>query len=559
MKILLVAINAKYIHSNLAIRSLRAYAKEYVDNVEIAEFTINNYSHQIIKEIYKKSADVIAFSTYIWNVNMVYEVAEEIKKLMPQTKIWLGGPQVSYDGDKVLLENTFLTGVMCGEGEAIFKDLAAYYIGKKGSLKDIDGIIYRENEEILINPARKLLNMDEVPFVYEDLSDFEDKIIYYESSRGCPYSCSYCISSIDKSVRFRSIELVKKELQFFLDKKVTQVKFVDRTFNCKREHTMAVWKYILENDNGVTNFHFEIAANLLSDEEIELISRMRPGLIQLEIGVQSVNEKTIEEIDRKISFEKISEVCKKVSKGQNIHQHLDLIAGLPYEDYESFKNSFNKVFELEPQQLQLGFLKVLKGSNMERRALQYELKYLTNAPYEVLSTKWISYDEILKLKNVEEMVETYYNSGQYPNTIKYLLTKFDTPFDMFEALSKYYEDNNLFDVKHSRISRYTYLYNFMTERDRKNTQMYAGILTFDLYLREKLKTRPFFAPDLSDKKKEIRELYDTVFADYKGKMSHLEYVSIGTNPKWCLFDYEDRDPLTGNGKVIVWQSEQMKF
>ena len=557
MKILLVAINAKYIHSNLAVYSLKAYSREYSTNVEIANSTINNREEQIIKDIYKSGADVIAFSTYIWNVDMVHLIATELKKVMPNVHIWLGGPEVSYDALNVLESHNYLDGIMMGEGEATFYELAKHYVDGAIEFSDIAGIAYRSENGVLANSMRPLMNMDDITFVYSDLQEFDNRIIYYESSRGCPYSCSYCLSSIDKSVRFRSLELVKKELQFFLDNKVKQVKFVDRTFNCKREHTMGIWQYILENDNGVTNFHFEIAANLLNDEELCLISKMRPGLIQLEIGVQSTNEKTIECIDRKIEFEQIKRVVTKVNSFGNIHQHLDLIAGLPYEDYESFKNSFNEVYALEPEQLQLGFLKVLKGSNMQMRAKEYELVYKDRAPYEVMSTKWLDFSKMLCLKNVEEMLETYYNSGQYRYTVKFLEKSFATPYDMYFALSEYYEKNGLYDVKHSRISRYTHLYEFAKSVDATNEQVYAKLLTYDLYLREKLKTRPAFAIDQVEHKQTIRELYDTVFADYKNKMTHLELVDIdvttGKNiePRWYLFDYTVRNPLNDDAKVII--------
>ena len=301
-------------------------------------------------------------------------------------------------------------------------ELASYYVEGKGEeyLCGIKGISYRKHDgEIEENQWREIMDLSKVPFVYEDMDEFRNKIIYYETSRGCPFSCSYCLSSVDKCLRFRDLKLVKKELQFFLDNEVPQVKFVDRTFNCKHDHALEIWRYIAENDNGITNFHFEISADLLNEEELALLGTMREGLVQLEIGVQSTNPKTIGEIKRTMRFEKVSDAVKRVNAGRNIHQHLDLIAGLPYEDYESFGKSFNDVYALSPEQLQLGFLKVLKGSYMEEHTEEYGLVYKSLPPYEVLYTKWLSYEDVLKLKRIEEMVEVC-DRGQFSYTLEHL-------------------------------------------------------------------------------------------------------------------------------------------
>ena len=391
MKILLVACNAKYIHSNLAVYDLQAYASDYADHIVLKEYTINQQKDDIMRDIYLEHPDVVCVSCYIWNLSFVKELMADLIKILPGADFWAGGPEVSYDAEKFLTENSEFKGVMVGEGEETFKELAGYYVKKNPQdLKDMTGICYRDGDQIIHNGWRQIMDLSRVPFAYEELKDFENRIIYYESSRGCPFSCSYCLSSVDKNLRFRALELVKKELQFFLDHKVPQVKFVDRTFNCKHEHAMTIWKYILEHDNGVTNFHFEISADLLNQEELELISDMRPGLIQLEIGVQSTNEVTIKEIHRTMKLERLKEVVKLIQSGNNIHEHLDLIAGLPYEDYDSFGSSFDEIYELKPNQLQLGFLKVLKGSYMFEHAAEYGIVYHDKPPYEDMSTKWLS-------------------------------------------------------------------------------------------------------------------------------------------------------------------------
>ena len=533
MKILLIAINAKYIHSNLAIYCLRACAGEQKEQVELAEYTINHQKEDILADIYKRKPDVAAFSCYIWNRDYVLSLIRDLSLLCPEVPIWVGGPEVSYDAVQFLRDYPQVTGVMAGEGERSFRALAEYYVKKtEDSLGKIRGLTWRgENGDIYENSPAELMNLDEIPFVYEKIEAFGHKIIYYESSRGCPFSCSYCLSSIDKSVRFRSLARVYQELQFFLDAKVPQVKFVDRTFNCNHRHAKAIWGYIAEHDNGITNFHFEIAADLLDEEERKLLASMRPGLVQLEIGVQSVNLLTIHEIDRVMSLSRLKQTVAQIQAGKNVHQHLDLIAGLPYEDYESFVNSFNEVYGMRPQQLQLGFLKVLKGSKMHRKAKDYGIVYRQEPPYEVLCTRWISYEEIRKLKAVEEMVEVYYNSGQFENTIRHLEQSFPHPFAMYEALAGYYEKEGLNGRSHSRMGRLEILRSFTEEVDKEQRGLYDELLILDLYLRENSKSRPAWAGDLSLYKADFRDFYireaenPQSLKNYAGYTSCLLYTS----------------------------------
>ena len=570
MKIVLTAINAKYIHSNLAVYSLRAYAAPYKDEIEIAEYTINQQLDDILIDIYKKQPDILCFSCYIWNLTYVEELIREVKKIFPNLPIWVGGPEVSYDAKEVLMRLPEVTGVMCGEGEETFLELLHYYYTEDNSLSQIAGIVYRDEEgNIHENGWRKTIDLSTVPFVYQDMSDFKNKIIYYESSRGCPFSCSYCLSSVDKCLRFRDIELVKKELQFFIDQEVPQVKFVDRTFNCKHQHAMEIWTYLMEHDKGITNFHFEVAADLLNEEEIQLIEKMRPGLIQLEIGVQSTNEKTIGEIRRTMKFSEVARIVKRINSSGNVHQHLDLIAGLPYEDLQSFQKSFDDVYRLHPEQLQLGFLKVLKGSYMEEMKEEYGLVYKGRPPYEVLYTKWLTYDDVLLLKMVEEMVEVYYNSGQFAYTLRQLEREFESSFELYLELGKYYEARKLHLVSHTRVARYEILLAFIKEKNLKREAFYRELLTFDLYLRENVKNRPEFAGEYTVSKEFLNDFYEKEAEEHfylQGyekydkrqlrKMTHIErfqYDVLGDGEEKTtvlLFDYENRSKLTHQASVF---------
>ena len=544
MKILLAACNAKYIHSNLAVYDLQAYASDYADHIVLKEYTINQQKDDIMRDIYLEHPDVVCVSCYIWNLSFVKELMADLIKILPGADFWAGGPEVSYDAEKFLTENSEFKGVMVGEGEETFKELAGYYVEKNPQdLKNMTGICYRDGDQITHNGWRQIMNLSSIPFIYKDLSEFKNRIIYYESSRGCPFSCSYCLSSIDKKLRFRDTETVKKELQFFIDNKVPQVKFVDRTFNCKHDHAMAIWKYINEHDNGVTNFHFEISADLLREEELQEMSTLRPGLIQLEIGVQSTNPDTIKAIHRTMDFEKLKGIVDRIHSFGNIHQHLDLIAGLPYEDYDSFRHSFNDVYALKPQQLQLGFLKVLKGSHMMEMCREYGIVYKTQEPYEVLSTKWLDYDHVLKLKTVENMVEVYYNSGQFQNTLEYLENFFPDAFSIYERLGSFYMEKGYGDVSHTRMRRYEILLEFLEDMPEISVDQVKDQMVYDLYLRENLKSRPGFA---RDQKPFERQIWDFRKREKVAKNAHVEVFADGTV---LLFNYADRDPLTNNAHV----------
>ena len=579
MKILLVAINAKYIHSNLAVYCLKAYAEKNMPQdvnvqIELAEYTINQNRDEILKDIYRRQAEMICFSCYIWNLDYVESMIRDVKKVMKDVIIWAGGPEVSYDSRETLGRLPELTGVMKGEGEKTFAKLCKVY-GKRSetselSLEQIDGITFRcPDGTICERPWRVPMDLSEVPFVYHDMKKFENKIIYYETSRGCPFSCSYCLSSIDKRLRFRSLELVFNELQFFLDHKVPQVKFVDRTFNCKHDHAMAIWKYIQEQDNGITNFHFEVAADLLNDEEIRLIRQMRPGLIQLEIGVQSTNTDTIREIRRTMRLEEVREHVARIKEKGNIHQHLDLIAGLPYEDIKSFRKSFDDVYSMRPDQLQLGFLKVLKGSYMQEMQQEYELRYKDEPPYEVLSTKWLPYSDVIELKGIEEMVEIYYNSGQFTHVVEALVENYASAYQMYQDLWQYYEEHDYMGIQHRRSARYEIVLDFVKEKYPEQADVMRELLTYDYYLRENAKSRPEFAGEDATDKRFVRAFYEEEEKERKHlpgyeqfdrnqmrKMTHLEYFPhMG---KMLLFDYKFRNPLNQEARTCMIKKDSLE-
>ena len=575
MKFLLTAINAKFIHSNPAIYSLRACVGEKLQPyVDLAEFTINESLESILEGIWEHQPEVIGFSCYIWNWKLIREILTELPKILPDTEIWLGGPEVTYDGPELLAEFPQVTGIMVGEGEVTFREVLEQYLRETETAgKSVDERFGQIPGLCLASgytAARDLTDLTTLPFLYENMEPFTNRIIYYETSRGCPYRCSYCLSSIDKKVRLRDISVVKRELQFFLDQNVKQVKFIDRTFNCDHKHAMEIWQYIYEHDNGVTNFHFEISADILREEEIALLNRFRPGLAQLEIGVQSTNPETIRAIHRAMDVERLEKIVAAIHRGQNIHQHLDLIAGLPYEDYESFGRSFDRVYGMQPEQLQLGFLKVLKGSDMHDNAEKYGIRYLEQPPYEVLYTNWISYGEIRRLKRIEEMVELYYNSGQFTHTLPVLEKAFPGPFAMYEALADHYQEKGYFTNSPARAYRYQILLEFASLKDPENREIYRELLTYDMYLRENLKSRPGFAAEITEEQKQdIRRFYQTeeqerrylpAYAEYDwrqlSRMTHMEPFRY-PEPHYVLFDYQERNPLNYEAKVqVIGKTEQ---
>lgn len=563
INILLTAVNAKYIHSNLAVYSLAAYAKKHGRCVDIAEFTINMQVEEVLREIYVRNPEVLLVSCYIWNIEFVKELLVEFNKLCPEVPIWLGGPEVSFMAEAFLTQNPYVTGIMTGEGERSFYELCRAYDNINHAedidsmLVEINGIVWRGKDGgINVNPENDFMEMDELAFCYENISDFENRVIYYETSRGCPFSCSYCLSSVDKRVRFRSLSKVFKELQFFLDNKVPQVKFVDRTFNCNHERTVQIWQYIYEHDNGVTNFHFEVSLDLLNDEELKLLAKMRRGLVQLEIGVQTTNCNTLSEIRRNMDLKKLKNIFENIKANGNVHKHLDLIAGLPYEDYASFKKSFDEIYKMKGEQLQLGFLKVLKGSYMYEMAQSYGLIYTDKPPYEVLATRWLTFDELLDIKIVENMLEIHYNSGQFLTALAILETEFESPFEMYLELGKYYRKTGHVNSGYTRVKRTEIFYDFSVIVSEGHNELYKEALLHDLYKRERSKAKPWWAKDEADKMpSRILRKHGLDHRYCRLQKYHYEVWNINPygcirecndirhydEPVWILYDYENND------------------
>lgn len=581
MKVLLVGINAKYIHTNLAIYSLLANAGEQKKNVKIVEYTINHTLEEILQGIYIEKPDIIGFSVYLWNVEYVKALAADLKKVLKTTLFFAGGPEVSYDAETFLQENEAFDFIMVGEGELCFKALLNNFSEISGSFSDqtvkkalekTPSLVYRDTKQSAIKSTEFLhesMDMDDLVFPYDDFSIFENKILYYESIRGCPFRCSYCLSSIDKTVRQKSLEKTKKELDIFLKKRVRQVKFVDRTFNCDKERAYELWKYLRDNDNGVTNFHFEIAGDLLTDADVELFSTMRQGLIQLEIGVQSTNQETLKEIKRVMNIDKLSQRVSSIKKGKNIHQHLDLIAGLPFEDKESFIKSFNDVYKMRPDQLQLGFLKVLKGSYMDEMKNEYSASFLAKPPYEVLQTAWLSYDDIIELKTVERMVETYYNSLQFVAILSFLEIFYTDAYKMFLEIGRFYEKKGYNEGKQSRVSQYRILWEFICEKIEKgklgkvelgDKDLVREIFTYDFYLRDYVKNAPEFVLQRNkatvnrlrehlESKSMWNQIYINEFCvDFDSLISMKKLKK--TKTYIMKFDYSNRDKLSNNAQII---------
>lgn len=571
-KVILAALNAKYIHSNLALRYLSRFQNNnQKHHVETMEFTINQRLDFIAEELFRKQPDVVLFSCYIWNVEMLRQLCPILKKIMPDCVIGFGGPEVSYESETFLRENPAVDFVMRGEGELVFtKYLEHLDAGNPATLGEIESLTYRQNGEIFSTPQMHPMDLALLPFPYEDdFSDVQNQIIYYESSRGCPYHCGYCLSSVENGVRFVPLDKVLPDLQKFLDKNVPQVKFIDRTFNCKKSHAMTIWKYLHEHDNGVTNFHFEITADLIDQETIDFLKTVRKGLFQFEIGVQSTNPQTIRAINRNVDFAALSEIVQQIKDGGNIHQHLDLIAGLPYEDYDSFGRSFNDVYALHPEQLQLGFLKVLKGSMLHQKQKEFEIVYHDTAPYEVLTTHELPYADTLRLKYVEEMVETYYNSGRFLHTLAYLVPLYESPFAFFEALSQFWVGENYHYLGLSKMGLFDVLWRFVEQNPKVDKRKLQWEMKFDIALHEKPKKLPAWLTVTNEE-----QWHDKVFAFYGNpalwqkclphyksnkeaiRQTHLE-VFGDEKQKAVLFDYGKRD-LLGNAEYKIMETAEIQ-
>lgn len=550
--ILLVGINAKYIHSNLAIRCLQKYLEMHTRyRAEVAEFTINQEFNRIMREIYGKNPDILGFSCYIWNFDLIKRLTLELKKVLPKTVIVWGGPEVSYDSEGCI--GRYADHIICGEGEAAFAELVGQIAAGQA-----------------VKPLWKGVptDLDSLTMTCGEASDLRHRIVYYESARGCPFGCRYCLSSLDKTLHYRSLERTLADLDYFLAHQVPQVKLIDRTFNCDKGRANAIWRHLIEHDNGVTNFHFEVAGELLDEESLTLLSQARPGLFQFEIGVQTLNTDALREVCRPADFARLFRVVQRLRSYGNIHLHLDLIAGLPKEGMDSFIRSFNGVYALAPHQLQLGFLKVLKGSGIYQNREKYGLLFTEDPPYEVLQTAWLSYDEILRLKRAEDMLERYYNSGRYRLECEYLTSLFESPFAFYDALGAYYEERGLGLISLSETDSYTVLYDFLGALGRGDKERFAALARFDFCAHKKPKKWPeWMLPQMNDDDKQrLRTFFDApdsreLFPQYgelEGRQVArlLEAQVFPFHPKTgkdertaILFQYAERD-LIGNAAAI---------
>lgn len=444
MKICLATLNSKYTHTSLALRLIQAYIAPLGHEVVLKEYTINTPLYQVIGQLHRESADLLLFSSYIWNGSECLQIAESLKALRPELLIGFGGPEVSFNPEEVLSEHLWVDFILRGEGEQIVYDLVKV-LSSGEALSSVNGLSFRMGDSFIHNPDPLPLAMDALAFPYDDLALVKDRILYYESSRGCPYNCSYCLSSATKGIRFRDPALVEADLRAFVEAGVKQVKFIDRTFNANPKRALALWRLMAELDDGQINFHFEITAELLREEDIAFLKTLRPGLFQFEIGVQTTMPEASEAVNRRLGFDKLKAPVLMLQALSNIHIHLDLIAGLPYESYDRFLQSFDDVYSLNPQVLQLGFLKLIKGSAVSRQVVQYGYIYESFAPYEVLASQWISFDEMLLLKDMEAVLEQIHNAKRYQLSLAFVRRYYDRPSQLFLDFAGYLRQLGVLD------------------------------------------------------------------------------------------------------------------
>lgn len=522
MKVLLTAVDSKFIHSNLAVRYLKNFTRDLDYEVKIKEFTINDREGRILEEIIKEKPDIVAFSTYIWNVELISRIANLIKRVNSNIEILYGGPEVSFDS-RTFLKNNVGEYVIEGEGEKTYRDFILHKLGEV-KLEDVKGLHYKIDDVVYSNEKRPLMSMDEIVFPYQEDEDLSNKIVYYEASRGCPFNCKYCLSSTSHGVRFLDIDRVLNDLMYFINKKVRLVKFVDRTFNCNSKFAMAIWEFLIKQDTN-TQFHFEISADILKPQEIELLSKAPKGRFRFEVGVQTTNDEVLRNINRFVNFSDIKEKVLEIEALRNIDQHLDLIAGLPGEDYKSFEKSFNDMYEIKPEEIQLGFLKLLKGSSMREDADKYGMEYSPYPPYEILKTNKISYEELLKLKKVEEMVDKYYNSQKFKLIIKYFENKFEKPFDFYYSLGMFFENQGYFNKNIGNAEYYKVFLDFNESVLKESNEHLKEIIRFNYLIFNKRRGLPEFLRSDMEKEEE-KSIKEKLKEQYSFKEYHLEKFKI---------------------------------
>lgn len=580
MKVLITTLNSKYIHTALSVRYLKRYYEankgSLTSVLEMKEYTINNQLDEIIEDIALSSYDVVAFSCYIWNIEQTIKIVNTLKKIQPALKIILGGPEVTHETEDLFKINKNIDYVLVGEGEESFLRLIeALELGNP--LEVVNGLFYRSEfgiSQTPFNPSANDVITERLPFPYESFEGLDHKILYYESSRGCPYNCKYCLSSTIKGVRYFPIDKVQKDLMTFINQKVMQVKFVDRTFNADRKRALDIMTFIHENDNGYTNFHFEITATMLDEDTLQFLEKVRPELFQFEVGVQSTNEKTLKEIDRNIPFERIKETCSRIKSYQNIHLHLDLIAGLPFEGFDSFMKSMDDLFTIGPEKIQLGFLKLLKGAQLRINAEQYGMIYRDYPPYEILETKWLSYRELSKLKHMEDLLDHYYNSGKFQYTMAYLVKQSDKTFSkVLEEMYEVWQKQLWFENKHSLMELYRRLFAYAESIEAIDKNLFKELLRFDYLRYNRKKGDGFFEISYPNNFKNqchaflqneenverylprfvgtaaktiIKQVHFEIFSYNIIQLIHKDFEAVEKRETIILFDYKNKNKIFEN-------------
>ena len=562
MKTLLVTLDSKYIHANLAVRYLKNFCSNDGFDIEIKEFTINQQMDYILSEIFDSKAQIICFSCYIWNIEYVKEIAYILKEAEPNIKILYGGPEVSFETKKIMENENYVDYIIFGEGEQSFREFINIVHLEKPEFNNIKGLAYREDGSIYINENRELIDdLDIIKYPYNEDETFDDKIIYYESSRGCPFSCSFCMSSIEKKTRNFSLDRVKKDLKTLLSTKARQIKFIDRTFNADYKRSMKIMKFIVLNNINNMTIHFEITADIINEEFLDFLKDMPVNMFQFEIGVQSLNNDTLCEINRHMEINKLYNVINSIGRNNNIHMHLDLIAGLPYENYDSFKKSFDGIHQLKAEKIQLGFLKVLKGTKIYFDKDKHEIKYRKIAPYEVICTKYISIKDILKLKKIEELVDKYYNEKYFEKTLEYIINNIflESPFEFYESFSEYWKKYDLYKVSHSRKKLYEVIYNYI-ESEGKLTEEFIGNLRYDYVFNNQHEELPLFLnKDAEEKFKYIKrtlavnEVFrNKYFADVKKEDKIINcFRLVEINDEATIFIYENKKNIFNRCKTYT--------
>lgn len=563
MKTVIVAVNSKYVHSSLAPWYLKASCDAGCGDVKVMEFTINESPDVVLTRIYKEDCDVAAFSCYIWNIEFVHKICGNLKKVSPNIKIIYGGPEVSYCPQAILRGNSFVDYVISGEAEITFNDLLLFLNKGIGKLSNVKGLSYKKNGEIIESDSFSLVdNLDLIssPYTKEMLSFVGSRIIYFESSRGCPFSCSYCISSTFEGIRYFSMARVKSELKWLMSKGIKLIKFVDRTFNCNKERAKDIFKFIIDNVQQ-TMFHFEIAADLLDEEMLELLSRAPKGLIQFEIGVQSTNQDTLAAVRRKTKLKEVLYYVNRLVEMGNIHIHVDLIAGLPLEGYDSFKSSFDDVFGLKAHNLQMGFLKMLKGSSIRKESALYGYRFRDYPPYEVLGNKSISFREMTRLKEIEEVLERYHNSSRFIKTLEYVIENyFSSPFVFFETLAQFYLNEGCFERSVSGRGLYTIFLRFLSNLENgADIGLINELLKFDFLASNNTNNLPdgierIYSKNFRGRCFEFLKYQENV-EKYLPKFSGMTPKKIFTKIHFELFNHNVLDNgriLSGDNMVIMF-------